>query len=113
MNIIACSCQYGEKGRKVVGLWQCGQTLRVRFQVSGYSLVRFSPIFLSVTVSLASRKIVGRKFYRRYVDDTFSLFCAGKTEGLDFLELLNSLHPSLSITMEAEENGSFPFWMLL
>ena len=26
-----------------------------------------------------------------------------------FLELLNSLHPSLSFTMEAEENGKPPF----
>ena len=40
MNIIACSCHDGEKGRKVVSLWQCGQTLRVRFQVSGYSWIR-------------------------------------------------------------------------
>ena len=39
-NIIACLCQYGEKGRKVVSLRQCGQTLRVRFQVSGYSWIR-------------------------------------------------------------------------
>ena len=40
MSIIACSCHDGEKGRKVVSLWQCGQTLRVRFQVSGYSWIR-------------------------------------------------------------------------
>ena len=40
MNIIACSCHDGERGRKVVSLWQSGQTLRVRFQVSGYSWIR-------------------------------------------------------------------------
>ena len=40
MNIIACSCHDGEKGRKVVSLWKCGQTLRAHFQVSGYSWIR-------------------------------------------------------------------------
>ena len=38
-----------------------------------------------------------------------SVHSAGKPEALDFLELLNSLHPSLSFTMEAEENGKLPF----
>ena len=29
MNIIACSCHDGEKGRKVVSIWQCGHCLHV------------------------------------------------------------------------------------
>ena len=37
MNIVACLCQYGEKGCKVVSLRQCEQALRLCFQVSGYS----------------------------------------------------------------------------
>ena len=75
----------------------------------GSSLGPVLAIFLSVTVRLAMPENCWPKFYRRYVDDTFSLFCAGKPEALDFLELLNSLHPSLSFTMEAEENGKLPF----
>ena len=70
------------------------------------------PVLANIFVGYCESRIPENrwpKFYRRYVDDTFSLFCAGKPEALDFLELLNSLHPSLSFTMEAEENGKLPF----
>ena len=40
MSVGACSCQYIEKGRRVVSLRQCDQALRVCFQVSGYSWIR-------------------------------------------------------------------------
>ena len=47
-------------------------------------------------------------FYRRYVDDT--LVTMPNTESAtDFLQLLNSVHPSLSFTMELEHDGSIPF----
>ena len=47
--------------------------------------------------------------YRRYVDDTFSLFTGGEQEALEFLDLLNSLHPSIQFTMEGEIDGRLPF----
>ena len=47
-------------------------------------------------------------FYRRYVDDT--LVKMPNTESAaDFLQVLNSVHPSLSFTMEFEHEGSIPF----
>ena len=48
-------------------------------------------------------------FYRRYVDDTFSLFLGGIAESLRFLARLNSLHPSLQFTMVGENEGKLPF----
>ena len=47
--------------------------------------------------------------YRRFVDDTFSLFCNGREDGQSFLTLLNGLHPALQFTMEMENNGKLPF----
>ena len=47
--------------------------------------------------------------YCRYVADTFSLFCGGKAEALRFLDMLNSLHPSLVFTMETEDEGKLSF----
>ena len=46
--------------------------------------------------------------YRRYVDDTFSLFC-NNVKALEFLERLNSLYPSLQFTMEGEVDMKLPF----
>ena len=47
-------------------------------------------------------------FYRRYVDDT--LVKMPNTESAaDFLQVLNSVHPSLSFTIEFEHEGSIPF----
>ena len=47
--------------------------------------------------------------YRRYVDDTFSLFLDGKEKAVQFLAVLNGLHPSLRFTMEAECDKKLPF----
>ena len=47
-------------------------------------------------------------FYRRYVDDT--LVKMPNTESAaDFLQVLNSVHPGVSFTMEFEHEGSIPF----
>ena len=46
--------------------------------------------------------------YRRFVDDTFSVV-SSRGEALEFLQCLNSLHPSLRFTMEGEEDGRLPF----
>ena len=44
--------------------------------------------------------------YRRYVDDTFCTF-DNKSQSIQFLQFLNSLHPSLVFTTELEQNGLY------
>ena len=46
---------------------------------------------------------------QRFVDDTFSLFAGGRGQALCFLELLNSLHLSLTFTMENDFDNRLPF----
>ena len=50
--------------------------------------------------------------YCRFVDDTFSLFC-GRSNALEFLHCLNSLHPALRFTMEEEVENRLPFMDVL
>ena len=47
-------------------------------------------------------------FYRRYVDDTL-VKMPNAESATDFLQVLNSVHPSLSFTMELEHEGSISF----
>ena len=47
-------------------------------------------------------------FYRRYVDETLGTM-PNTESATDFLQVLNSVHPSLSSTMEFEHDGSIPF----
>ena len=47
-------------------------------------------------------------FYKRFVDDSFAYF-ESRDQCLRFLELLNSLHPSLKFTVEFEDNDQLPF----
>ena len=47
-------------------------------------------------------------FYKRYVDDTLSKM-PGVSSASEFLLTLNEIHPSLSFTMELEDNGKLPF----
>ena len=46
--------------------------------------------------------------YLRYVDDTFVSF-SSRNEALKFFHKLNDLHPSLSFTMEEENDNKLPF----
>ena len=46
--------------------------------------------------------------YDRYVDDTFA-FHTTKEHSVEFLEKLNSLHPSLRFTCEHEDDNKLPF----
>ena len=46
--------------------------------------------------------------YRRYVDDTLGTM-PNTESATDFLQVLNSVHPSLSFTMELEHDDSIPF----
>ena len=48
------------------------------------------------------------RYYRRYVDDTLTVMPGRVTAG-QFLDTLNSTHPSLKFTMEVEREGSLPF----
>ena len=45
----------------------------------------------------------------RYVDDTFVLWRHGKDKLKPFLTHLNSRRPSITFTMEIEEEGRLPF----
>ena len=47
-------------------------------------------------------------FYKRYVDDTFSIMPNVETAEA-FLSTLNDSHPSISFTMELATNGRLPF----
>ena len=47
-------------------------------------------------------------FYKRYVDDTLSKM-PDVSSAFEFLLTLNEIHPSLSFTMELEDNGKLPF----
>ena len=47
-------------------------------------------------------------FYKRYVDDTFSIMPNAETAEA-FLSTLNDSHPSISFTMELATNGKLPF----
>ena len=47
-------------------------------------------------------------FYRRYVDDTFTLFNSIE-EANKFLEYINQQHPNIKFTIESENNKKLPF----
>ena len=49
------------------------------------------------------------ELYKRYVDDTFSLFIGGKQLAVEFLAVLSRIHPSLQFTMEGETEDRLPF----
>ena len=51
--------------------------------------------------------------YRRFVDDTFSIFNGGEEGAVSFFERLNSLHPVLRFTMECEQERKLPFMDVL
>ena len=53
--------------------------------------------------------IQGPSFYQRYVDDTLVTMPLNTKSATDFLQVLNSVHPSLSFTMKLEHEGSIPF----
>ena len=48
------------------------------------------------------------EFYRRYVDDTLTIM-PGVKAASNFLQVLNACHPSISFTMEVENDGMLPF----
>ena len=82
-------------------------------QVDGVAMGSpLGPILANIFVGCCESQIpkdAWPELYKRYVDDTFSLFIGGREEAEEFLEVLNKLHPCLQFTMESEGDGKLPF----
>lgn len=65
-------------------------------------------VFMCHIENQVEQKNMIPSFYRRYVDDTL-VKMPNAESATDFLQVLNSVHPSLSFTMELEHEGSIPF----
>ncbi|XP_044753724.1 uncharacterized protein LOC123313085 [Coccinella septempunctata] len=52
-------------------------------------------------------------FWRRYVDDIFCIFLGDQSDLDMFLDFINTLHPRITFTVEAQTNGTLPFLDLL
>ena len=65
-------------------------------------------LYMEFFEELALRTAPARpRIWKRYVDDTFTLVKKGDVDEL--LTHLNSIRPSIKLTMELEEGGSIPF----
>ena len=67
----------------------------------------FANIFMAHCESLIPTE-VWSDLYRRYMDDTFSLF-PKEQDAVMFLARLNGVHKSLTFTMESKKDGRLPF----
>lgn len=81
-------------------------------QVDGVAMGSpLGPVLANIFVGFCESKVDPTAFpllYRRYVDDTFSMFLT-RPEAIAFHGVLNSMHPSLTFTMEMETDGKLPF----
>ena len=82
-------------------------------QIDGVSMgCPFGPILANIFVGFQETHLFDRFpkpfIYLRYVDDTFVSF-RSRNDALSFFDKLNKLHPSLTFTMEEENNGEVPF----
>ena len=73
-----------------------------------------SPIFANIFMEEFEQKALALaqfkpKIWWRYVDDTFVVFPHGDTKLNEFLELLNSISPSIRLTMEREVQNKLAF----
>jgi hypothetical protein len=70
-----------------------------------------SPIFCELFMQNLEEQVVKNniniKFWKRYVDDTFSIIHARKAQQI--LKALNDFHPNVTFTMEMEENDRLSF----
>ena len=90
-------------------LLKCTQDVQFSFnnrmyrQIDGVAMGSpLGPILANVFLGYCESRIPEDQwpdFYKRYVDDTFSLFLGGKQPAMEFLDLLNHLHPSLQFTI--------------
>ena len=73
------------------------------------------PILANIFVGFQESRIAEEDWpllYRRFVDDTFSVFL-GENEAQMFFNRLNALHPALRFTMESEDESRLPFMDVL
>ena len=84
-------------------------------QVNGLGMGSIlSSILANIFVGFLEKRLFGSnieykpEIYFRYVDDSFAVFY-NPDHCLYFLNVLNSLHPSLEFTIEMEENDKLPF----
>ena len=74
-----------------------------------------SPLLADIFMSHLETKIQDNPlfshilFIRRYVDDIFAVFDGDRLNLTNFINFLNSLHPSIKFTHEIEINNSLPF----
>ena len=81
-------------------------------QVDGVAMGSpLGPVFANIFMGRCESLIpmdVWPDLYRRYMDDTFSLF-PKEQDSVLFLDRLNGVHKSLTFTMESEKDGRLPF----
>ena len=82
-------------------------------QVDGVAMGSpLGPLLANVFMSSIEEKldVEGKlpPYYRRYVDDTFTVMPDLST-AKDFLNTLNHAHPAIKFTMEVEKDGMLPF----
>ena len=83
-------------------------------QVDGISMdSTLGRILTNIFIGFNKTKLLFDRFlwpyiYLRYVDDTFACFCS-RNEDFSFFQRLNDLHPSLTFTMDEENDNQLQF----
>ena len=83
-------------------------------QIDGFAIGCFlgsalANIFVGYYESLLFKRVKKPLMFYRYLNNTFAIFDSEK-ECDEFLDQLNSLHPSLRFAFEKEVNQSLPFF---
>ena len=107
-----------EIGEKVLLEYQSTTEVEFSFndimykQVDGVAMgPTLGPIIANVFVGFCEEMIDHEKwtmFYRRDVDDTFTMFHK-QEHSVQFFKTLSQIHPALQFTMEVEDDGRLPF----
>ena len=89
-------------------------------QVDGMAMGSpLGPVFANVFMNKLEREFMLHcpcdfkpKFYKRYVDDTFTIFDS-HSQALKFLEYINNRHPNIKFTVDFENNDKISFLDIL